>query len=220
MRPGSVLQVLGDRLAGDREAIADQAGRSRAAASSRPACRRLCAGLLARTCRSAAGRRGTARDRSRAWKSSIVSGTFTLRAMAIRCSTALVEPPSAITTTIAFSNASRVITSRGLMSFSRQFLIDRARAMAFFELVGVGRRDRRAVGQRHAEGFDRRGHRVGGVHAAAGAGAGTGVADDFAALGVGHLAGELRAVTREGRDDVDRFAGRRCGRRGSCRRRP
>ena len=32
------------------------------------------------------------------WKSSIVSGTSTARAMAIRCSTALVEPPSAMTT--------------------------------------------------------------------------------------------------------------------------
>ena len=52
------------------------------------------------------------------WKSSIVSGTSTARAIAIRCITAFVEPPTAITTAIAFSNASRVITSRGLMSFS------------------------------------------------------------------------------------------------------
>jgi len=84
---------------------------------------------------------------------------------------------------------------------------DRARLVAFLDLVGVGRGDRRTVGERHAEGFDRRGHRVGGVHAAARARAGAGVTDDFAALGVGHLAGELRAVTREGGDDVDRFAG-------------
>ncbi len=40
--------------------------------------------------------------------------------MAIRCSTALVEPPSAITTTMAFSKAWRVMMSRGLMSFSKQ----------------------------------------------------------------------------------------------------
>ena len=38
------------------------------------------------------------------------------RAMASRCSTALVEPPSAITTVIAFSKAARVMMSRGLMS--------------------------------------------------------------------------------------------------------
>ncbi len=37
-------------------------------------------------------------------------------AMARRCSTALVEPPSAMMMTIAFSNAARVMMSRGLMS--------------------------------------------------------------------------------------------------------
>ena len=51
-----------------------------------------------------------------AWKSSMVSGTPTARAMAIKCSTALVEPPSAIVTTIAFSNASRVMIARGRSS--------------------------------------------------------------------------------------------------------
>ena len=95
-----------------------------------------------------------------------------------------------------------------------------AGAAAFVELAGIGRRERRAVRQRHAHRFDRRGHGVGGVHAAAGAGAGAGVPHDFAALGVGHLAHQLRAVAGERRDDVDRFASRRCGRRGSCRRRP
>jgi hypothetical protein len=43
--------------------------------------------------------------------------------MAMRCSTAFVEPPRAITTTIAFSNAARVMMSRGLMSFSSRFKI-------------------------------------------------------------------------------------------------
>ena len=43
--------------------------------------------------------------------------------MAIRWRTALVEPPSAITTTMAFSNASRVMTSRGLMSRSSRLRI-------------------------------------------------------------------------------------------------
>ena len=41
----------------------------------------------------------------------------------MRCSTAFVEPPTAMTSAIAFSNASRVITSRGLMSFSMQWRI-------------------------------------------------------------------------------------------------
>ncbi len=53
----------------------------------------------------------------------MVSSTPTERAIAMRCSTALVEPPSAITTTIAFSNAGRVMMSRGLMSFSNSVRI-------------------------------------------------------------------------------------------------
>ena len=40
--------------------------------------------------------------------------------MAIRWRTALVEPPRAIVTTIAFSKARRVMMSRGLMSCSRR----------------------------------------------------------------------------------------------------
>ena len=57
------------------------------------------------------------------WKSSMVRSTSTERAIAIRCSTALVEPPSAITITIAFSNASRVMMSRGLRSRSSRLRI-------------------------------------------------------------------------------------------------
>ena len=48
-------------------------------------------------------------------KSSSVSGTPASCAIASRCSTALVEPPSAMTTVMAFSNASRVRMSRGRM---------------------------------------------------------------------------------------------------------
>ena len=43
-----------------------------------------------------------------------------LCAIASRCSTALVDPPSAMTTVIAFSNALRVRMSRGLMPRSQQ----------------------------------------------------------------------------------------------------
>ena len=48
-------------------------------------------------------------------KSSSSSGTFAACAIASRCSTALVEPLSAMTTVIAFSNASRVRICDGVM---------------------------------------------------------------------------------------------------------
>jgi hypothetical protein len=57
------------------------------------------------------------------WKSFRSRGTSTALAIAIRWRTALVEPPRAITMTIAFSNASRVMMSRGFRSSSRRFLI-------------------------------------------------------------------------------------------------
>ena len=43
--------------------------------------------------------------KGRTWKSSRSRGTLTARAMAMRCSTALVDPPRTITSVIAFSNA-------------------------------------------------------------------------------------------------------------------
>ncbi len=82
----------------------------------------------------------------------------------------------------------------------------RAGTAAFVQLAWIGGRQRRAVRQRHAQRFDRRGHRVGRVHAAARAGTGAGVAHDVAALGVGHLAHQLCAVACERRDDIDRLA--------------
>mmetsp|Transcript_26694 Transcript_26694/g.44767 ORF Transcript_26694/g.44767 Transcript_26694/m.44767 type:complete len:265 (-) Transcript_26694:765-1559(-) len=57
------------------------------------------------------------------WKSSNVSSMPAASAMAIRCSTALVEPPSAITVTIAFSKAARVMISKGLRSILSRFSI-------------------------------------------------------------------------------------------------
>ena len=53
-------------------------------------------------------------------KSSRVRSTPAARAIAIRCSVALVEPPVTITRRTAFSKAARVITSRGLMSRAMQ----------------------------------------------------------------------------------------------------
>ncbi len=55
-------------------------------------------------------------------KSSSPSSTPASRAMAIRCSTAFVDPPRAITTVMAFSKASRVMISSGLISFSSRFM--------------------------------------------------------------------------------------------------
>ncbi len=53
-------------------------------------------------------------------KSSSARSTRASAAMASRCSTALVEPPRAMTTAMAFSNASFVRICRGLMpAFSR-----------------------------------------------------------------------------------------------------
>ena len=48
-------------------------------------------------------------------KSSSVSSTCASCAIASRCSTALVEPPNAITTAMAFSNASLVMIWRAVM---------------------------------------------------------------------------------------------------------
>src|SRR5487761_2762114 len=53
----------------------------------------------------------------------MVSETPTARAIAMRCSTALVDPPSTVTSTMAFSKAARVMMSRGLMSFSSKLRI-------------------------------------------------------------------------------------------------
>mmetsp|Transcript_23126 Transcript_23126/g.39746 ORF Transcript_23126/g.39746 Transcript_23126/m.39746 type:complete len:224 (+) Transcript_23126:870-1541(+) len=52
-------------------------------------------------------------------KSSIDSATWASWARARRCSTAFVDPPSAIMTVMAFSNAGRVIMSRARMPRSR-----------------------------------------------------------------------------------------------------
>jgi hypothetical protein len=47
-------------------------------------------------------------------KSSRSSGTSASRAIASRCSTAFVDPPKAMTTAMALSNASRVMMSRAV----------------------------------------------------------------------------------------------------------
>ena len=54
-------------------------------------------------------------------KSSRLKSTSAVRAIPIKCSTALVEPPSTITTLIAFSNADLVMMSLGLISSFKRF---------------------------------------------------------------------------------------------------
>ena len=54
-------------------------------------------------------------------KSASDNGTFAAWAMASKCSTAFVEPSSAITTVIAFSNASLLKISDGRMPFANRF---------------------------------------------------------------------------------------------------
>ena len=56
-------------------------------------------------------------------KSSRDKSTFASWAIPSKCKTALVDPPKAITTAIAFSKASFVMISRGLISFEIKFII-------------------------------------------------------------------------------------------------
>ena len=112
-------------------------------------------------------------------KSSISSGTPAAFAIASRCSTALVEPPIAIATAMAFSKASRVRIWRGTMPRSiacDQRRAGRAGAVAFSgssaamveeygRLIPIASIDRR--------------HGVGRVHSAAGSRARAGAALDF-----------------------------------------
>ena len=88
-------------------------------------------------------------------------------AIASRCSTALVDPPSAMTIVIAFSNAWRVRMSRGRIPLLEQLDDRRAGALTVVALVRRDRRLRRAVRQAQPERLDRRGHRVRRVHPAA-----------------------------------------------------
>ena len=66
-------------------------------------------------------------------KSSIFKSTLIASAIAIKCKTALVEPPSVIIKVIAFSNAFLVIMSLGLISFlSRLTTASPARRQSLF----------------------------------------------------------------------------------------
>ncbi len=77
-----------------------------------------------------------------------------------------------------------------------------AGAGAVLDLFHRHRDLRRRAGQTHAQGFDRRGHGVRRVHAAARAGAGDGGGFDGVKLLRGHLALRVRADRFEDRDHV------------------
>ena len=100
-------------------------------------------------------------------KSSSSSSTRASFAIASRCSTALVEPPSAIVTAIAFSNASLVMIWRGPDVQLDQRHDRVARLVREVVAAAVDRRAATPTRQRHADRLADRRHRVGGEHAGA-----------------------------------------------------
>ena len=141
------------------------------------------------------------------------------RAIAIRCSTALVEPPVAATDAIAFSSAVRVMMSRGRTPLRTRLHDALAGGAADVGLLRVGRRHAAAAERRDAEELAGDRHRVGGELPAAGARAGTAPGlRARAELGVAHRAGGVRADRLEDVLDRDRRAVERARARSSRRR--
>ena len=179
-RPGLQHQLLHPGHAAHLEQILHHVRAARAAGRPAPAC-----------CRSGAGSRRARTATSAAW------------AMASRCSTALVEPPSTMTMRKAFSNAALVMICRGVRLRSSRVRMARPAASHSPSFSAMHRRRRGGHGQRHAHGLDGRGHGVGGVHAAAGARARTGVLHHLLQLRLGDLLGQELTVGLEGGDDVE-----------------
>ena len=102
--------------------------------------------------------------RARRSKSSSPSGTPARPAIAGRWTTALVEPPTAMRTRIAFSNAARVRIREGRRSSLRH--LDDSPSGRFGETQTAGKRrgDGGHAWQGHPEGFGHRRHRAGGAH--------------------------------------------------------
>ena len=149
------LDVLAQRLAGDGQRVEMQviADLRPSAPAGRRHRRNPPSGICRRSGRMLAitGTLRLARS-----KSSSPTSWPARRASAIRWMMALVEQPTAMATVMALRNASRV-----RIFFGRQVLphhVDDAPAGlgGHADVVGVGRRDRRGAGQRHAE---RLGHR-------------------------------------------------------------
>ena len=115
-------------------------------------------------------------------------------AAASRCRTVLVEPPIAMSSVIAFSNALKFAIERG--SDARVVLLVVAAGEIDDEMprldeqalaVGVGRHHRAVAGQREAERLGQAVHRIGGEHARARAAGRAGGALDHRDVGVGDL---------------------------------
>ena len=140
-------------------------------------------------------------------KSSIVRSTSASCAMASRCSTALVEPPKAMTTAMAFSNAGFVMMSRAVMPRAEQLDDSLARLAGVHVAAAVGRGRRGRAGDRHADRLGDGGHRVGGVEAAAGALARADRPLDGVDVLERHQSGGARPDGLEGVDDRDLLLG-------------
>ena len=137
-------------------------------------------------------------------KSSSVRSTRASLAMASRWSTALVEPPRAMTTAMAFSNASLVMIWRGRMPGPQQLDhgLARARRRASSRRRSTAGADE-LPGKRHAQGLGHRGHGVGGEHPGARSLGRAGVVLDEAELLVGQGVDGVGADRLEHRGDVE-----------------
>ena len=91
-------------------------------------------------------------------------------ATAVRCTMALVEPPTAISTRMAFSTDFSVMTWRGVMPARDQPHRRLAGLLRRDQPVGMHGRDGGGAGQRHAERLGDAGHGRGRAHHRAGAG--------------------------------------------------
>ena len=80
--------------------------------------------------------------------------------MAVRCTIALVEPPTAISTRIAFSTDFSVMTWRGVILRFDQAHGRLAGLLRGDQPVRMHGRDRGGAGQRHAERLGDAGHRA------------------------------------------------------------
>ena len=127
-------------------------------------------------------------------KSGSASSTPASFAIASRCSTALVDPPVAATTAIAFSIAVRVMIVRGRPSELRELHRPaRPTAVPTSAFARIGRRHAAAAERRDAERLADDRHRVRGELAAARARAGTRDVLEQLEVAVGHPAGGVRA---------------------------
>ena len=136
-------------------------------------------------------------------KSARVRSTSASRAMASRCSTALVEPPNAMTTAMAFSKASLVRMSRAVMP--RRSSSTTASPLTAGELVAALSMAGGAAlpGNDIPSASAAAGHGVGGVHAAAGTLAGADGPLDGVDVLAAHQSAGAGADRFEGVDDGD-----------------